>query len=62
MSKLSQSIEDFLQEFLKLLIPVAKCLKCKVDEKDDQNSTKTKGHVTEKNKIRSRSKFVVSNG
>jgi len=49
MSKLSQSIEDFLQEFLKLLIPVAKCLKCKVDEKDDQNSTKTKRHVTEKN-------------
>jgi hypothetical protein len=49
MSKLSQSIEDFLQEFLKLLIPFAKCLKCKVDEKDDQNSTKTKRHVTEKN-------------
>jgi len=48
MSKLSQSTEDLLQEFLKLLIPVAKCLKSKVDEKDDQNSTKIKGHVIEK--------------
>jgi hypothetical protein len=51
MFELSQSIEDFFQEFLKLLIPIAKCLKSKVDEKDDQNSTKTKGHVTEKIKL-----------
>jgi hypothetical protein len=47
MFELSLSIEDFLQEFLKLLVPVAKCLK----SKDDQNSTKTKGHVTEKIKL-----------
>jgi hypothetical protein len=49
MPELSQSIEDFLQEFLKLLVPGAKCLKSKIDEKDDQNFTKTKGHVIEKN-------------
>ncbi len=48
MSELSQSIEDFFQEFLKLLVHVAKCLKSKVDEKDDQNSTETKRHVTKK--------------
>jgi hypothetical protein len=35
MSELSQSSEDFLQEFLKLLVLVAKCLKSKVNEKDD---------------------------
>ncbi len=49
MSKLSQSTKDFLQEFLKLLILVAKCFKSNVHEKDDQNSTKTKRHVIEKN-------------
>jgi hypothetical protein len=43
MFDLSQSIEIFLHEFLELLILATKCLRSKVDEKDDQNSTKTKG-------------------
>jgi hypothetical protein len=48
MSELSQNIENFLHGFLELLILVAKCLRSKVDETDDQNSTKIKGHMTEK--------------
>jgi hypothetical protein len=47
MFELSQSIENFLHGFLKLLILVAKCLRSKIDERDDQNSTKTNGHMTE---------------
>jgi hypothetical protein len=35
MSKLSQSIKEFLQEFLELLVIIAKCLRSKVDERDD---------------------------
>jgi hypothetical protein len=34
MFELSQSIKDFLQDFLKLLVLVAKCLKSKIDERD----------------------------
>jgi hypothetical protein len=48
MFELSQSIENFLHEFVKLLILATKCLRSKVDEKDDQNSTETKRHVTKK--------------
>jgi hypothetical protein len=48
MFELSQSIKDFFHEFLELLILSAKCLRSKVDEKDDQNSIKTKGHVIER--------------
>ncbi len=35
MFELSQNIKDFLQEFLELLVLVAKCLRSKVDERDD---------------------------
>jgi hypothetical protein len=48
MFKLSQSIENFLQEFLELLVFTANCLRSKVDERDYQNFTKTEGHVTKK--------------
>jgi hypothetical protein len=47
-SKLSQSIEDFLQEFLELLVHAAKCLRSKIDERDYQNSTKIERHLIEK--------------
>jgi hypothetical protein len=57
MSELSQSTEDFLQEFLELLVHVAKCLRSKVDERDDQNSTKIEGHAIEKIRLDVKASF-----
>jgi hypothetical protein len=57
MYELSQSTEDFLQEFLELLVYVAKCLKSQVDERDDQNSTKIEGHVILKIRLKVKANF-----
>jgi hypothetical protein len=57
MSELSQSIEDFLQDFLELLVHAAKCLRSKIDERDDQNSTKIEGHVIEKIRLEVKASF-----
>jgi hypothetical protein len=35
MFELSKNIKEFLQEFLKLLVLAPKCLRSKVDERDD---------------------------
>ncbi len=57
MFELSQSIENFLHGFLKLLILVAKCLRSKIDERDDQNSTKIEGHAIEKIRLDVKASF-----
>jgi hypothetical protein len=57
MFELSQSNKDFLQEFLELLVHVAKCLRSKVDERDDQNSTKIERQVIEKIRLNVKASF-----